>query len=64
MSEEDHKEVRTAVYAPPSPNFPYLAVVFVGEENPEVTPFETVGEAERFLAHVTRLFASGFKPEN
>jgi hypothetical protein len=45
------KAVRSVVYAPPAPEFPYLAVIFGGERGVSISePFATREEAERFIA--------------
>jgi hypothetical protein len=44
------KKIVAVVYDPPSPELPYLSVIFIPghEESPTVTPFPTVDEAEAF----------------
>jgi hypothetical protein len=45
--------VRSVVYAPPAPEFPYLAVIFGAERGVAISePFATREEAERFIANL------------
>ena len=43
--------VRSAVYSPPAPEYPYVAVIFGGAGGVSIAePFPTREEAEKFIA--------------